>query len=698
MQPTVEQSPDARGRLSGRTLDGRYRIGSRVARGGMASVYEATDIRLDRQVAVKVMHPGMGDDEEFAARFVREARHAARLSHPNVVGVTDQGEDDGTVFLVMEYVPGHTLRDVIRKEAPMPPDRALELLEPVLSALAAAHRAGLIHRDVKPENVLIAAAGTPYAGQIKVADFGLARAISADTHHTVTGGVLIGTVSYLAPELVVEGRADARADVYAAGVVLYELLTGRKPHEGESPIQVAYKHVHDDIPPPSDEVPELPDFVDALVARATARDRGQRPADAAVLLHQVHRVVQAVGEGVTCDAELAADLAPVRRVLVEDTLPQDVNPAQSPVDQFDPLSLVAADAVASAVEQAEATPSARASEVGAEGSPDDWPVGTHTAAIGVRADPAAGEPPSDEQRHQRSGRSRKGPLMLVLALLLVLGAGAGTWWYGWERWTPTPGVLRMTQAEATDRLESSGLDAQLADGEFSETVPKGEVLASEPAPGENVLDGGSVTLVLSLGKERYDVPQLKGKTEDAAQDALAGTNLSFGASTEVYNENVAAGMVIRSDPKSGTTLRPDSRVDLVMSKGRKPLQPGNWIGKSSDTAQTRLEKRGLKVKITNRAFSDSVDQGDVISQSPSTGPVYKGETIELVVSKGPELVEMPNVLGDGVEAAQTQLEGLGFTVQTENHSGYLGLGFVFQTDPPRGEMVRKGATITLFLI
>src|SRR4051812_38461307 len=270
----------------------------------MAGVYEATDLRLERVCAVKVMHAGLGDDEEFAARFVREARSAARLDHPNVVAVFDQGNDGGTVFLVMEYVAGHTLRDVIRKESPMPPVRALALVEPVLSALAHAHRAGLVHRDVKPENVLIAD-----DGRVKVADFGLAKAVSADTQHTATGGVLIGTVSYLAPELVVDGRSDARADVYAAGVLLFELLTGSKPHEGESPIQVAYKHVHEDVPAPSRLVGGIPAYVDALVARATARDLDQRPSDAGVLLHQVHRVAQALRSGVREDDELTGDLA-----------------------------------------------------------------------------------------------------------------------------------------------------------------------------------------------------------------------------------------------------------------------------------------------------------------------------------------------------------------------------------------------------
>jgi eukaryotic-like serine/threonine-protein kinase len=278
------------------------------------------------------MHAGLGDDHDFAARFVREARSAARLSHPNVVSVFDQGDDDGTLFLAMEYIPGHTLRDVIRKEAPMAPAKALTLIEPVLAALGAAHQAGLVHRDVKPENVLIAD-----DGRIKVADFGLARAVSAETQHTATGGVLIGTVSYLAPELVVDGKSDARADVYAAGVLLYETLTGRKPHEGESPIQVAYKHVHEDVPPPSAEVPGIPPYVDALVARACARDRELRPADARVLLHQVRRVHGALDHGVRDDPELTADLAPtvpVRRdendidYVTEDDVPTILSPGQ----------------------------------------------------------------------------------------------------------------------------------------------------------------------------------------------------------------------------------------------------------------------------------------------------------------------------------------------------------------------------------
>ncbi len=295
--------------LVGQLVDGRYHITARLARGGMATVYAALDTRLTRTVALKVMHVGLGDDAEFARKFDREARAAARLSHPNVVSVFDQGTDGGRPYIVMEYVEGHTLRDVLNAEAPVPPLRAMELLEPVLPALVSAHDAGLVHRDVKPENVLIS-----QRGQIKVADFGLAKAISAQTS-TATQGLLIGTVSYLPPELVVSGRADARSDVYSAGVVLFELLTGRKPHTGETPIQVAYAHVHNDVPAPSTlpTATRIPPYLDALVARATARDANSRPSDAKVFLSEFRRVQSALRQGLPDDPALTAELRGLSR-------------------------------------------------------------------------------------------------------------------------------------------------------------------------------------------------------------------------------------------------------------------------------------------------------------------------------------------------------------------------------------------------
>jgi eukaryotic-like serine/threonine-protein kinase len=637
--------------MTGRLLEGRYRIGARIARGGMASVYEATDIRLDRTVAVKIMHPGLGDDAEFAARFVREARSAARLSHPNVVAVYDQGDDHGTVFLAMELVEGITLRDVIRKESPMPPARALALVEPVLSALAAAHRAGIIHRDVKPENVLIAA-----DGRVKVADFGLARAVSADTQHTATGGVLIGTVSYLAPELVVDGRADARADVYAVGVVLFELLTGAKPHEGETPIQVAYKHVHEDVPAPSSLEPGIPAYVDALVARATARDRGLRPADAAVLLHQLHRVSHALAEGVHDDPELTADLTP----LLLHTQPAEApSPEDAVLDRTTPLQVL---------DRRPAAP------------PPGPPV--------RRAPPA-----------RRPRRSRRGLVLLLVALLLVAGAGVGAWWFLDGRYTSTPGVLGLTRSAAEQRLDEAGLDVAWGEKAYSETVPAGRVVATDPEPGSKVLDGGTVTVVLSLGKERYDVPKLKGMTVDQAQDALAETHLAYGTSTEKWSDTVKSDVVITSTPKAGTTLRPDTAVDLVVSKGPKPVTLKDWVGKDADDALAWLEAKGLDGKVASEEYSDTIEEGDVISMDPPAGTtLHRGDAVSFVVSQGPHLVEVPSVRAQGVDAATDTLEALGFHVVTERASGYLGLGYVFSQSPGGGEMVPVGSTITLTLI
>ena len=646
----------------GRVLEGRYRIGGRIARGGMASVYEGTDLRLDRTVAIKIMHAGLGDDDDFAARFVREARAAARLSHPHVVGVFDQGYDeavDGALFIVMELVPGHTLRDTITKESPMPAPKALALLEPVLSALASAHRAGLIHRDVKPENVLIAD-----DGRVKVADFGLAKAISADTQHTATKGVLIGTVSYLAPELVVEGRADARADVYAAGVVLYELLTGKKPHEGETPIQVAYKHVHNDVPPPSDLVPDLPPYVDALVARATAREPGLRPADASVLLHQVHRVSNALAAGVRDDPELTQDLTPVLTSSV------DVDTAPDVWDEAEIAQLM---------------------------EPAPAPVREHTTTYPRSMPPPAASPEDTGPQGPAPRRSRRrGPVLLVLALALAVLVGGGAYWLGWARYTSTPGVLGMGQEDAEAKLRAAGLAFDYDDPAYSETVPAGSVVSTDPEPGSRILDDGTVTLTLSLGKERYDVPKLKGKSEDEAQDALMDLKLVPDESILKWSEKVPKGRVIGTDPKAGTTLKPGAAVDLIVSRGRKPLRVGDWVGKDADKAISALRAKGLVPKVSEK-HSDSVAKGDVIAQDPVEGTLFKGDEVALTVSLGPELVEVPSVRGFGIEAARERLEDLGFEVRTRSFFPDP-LGFVTGTDPEAGSMAPKGSTITLNVV
>ncbi len=461
--------------LVGQLLDGRYRVESRIARGGMAVVYEATDLRLDRIVAVKVMPPGLADDETFTRRFVREAHAAARLAHPNVVAVYDQGEDNGVLFLAMEYVAGRsTLRDLIHDEAPMAPRRALPLFGEILKAIAAAHESGIVHRDIKPENVLI----TP-RGQVKVADFGLARAISAATTATATGGILMGTVSYLPPELVTDGIADARSDVYALGVLLFELLTGAKPHCGDSPIQIAYKHVHHDAPAPSTVVAGIPPYLDAFVARATARDRGQRPADAQVLSRQLRRVRHALDNGVTDDEELTTDLTPTRsvasppRVIARSTARTPVETADEVFDfeaygDFDsrPADHPGTDFVS--------TGSPEHTLLVGNPSWDKVPVGAPAPSPRLPAAGGASRAPLSSA----SGRRHRGRgwIALLLILLLAAAAGAGGWYYGVGRFQQTQDLDGLGQTQARVEVGPAELSPQVSASASSEDVPVGHVV------------------------------------------------------------------------------------------------------------------------------------------------------------------------------------------------------------------------------
>jgi serine/threonine protein kinase/beta-lactam-binding protein with PASTA domain len=658
----VDRTADS---LIGRVLDGRYRVGPKIARGGMAGVYEATDLRLDRTVAVKVMHEGLADDDEFVRRFQREARSAARLAHQNVVSVFDTGEDHGTLFLVMEYVPGLTLRDLIRKEAPMAPAKALAVIEPVLSALAAAHDAGILHRDVKPENVLLAD-----DGRIKVADFGLSRAINSETQHTATGGVLIGTVSYLAPELVVNGHADARADVYAAGVMIYEMLTGHKPHQADSPIQVAYKHVHQDIPAPSASTPGIPPYVDALVARATSRETALRPADARVLLHQVRRVRHALDHGVANDEELVADLTPTSPI-------GDRSPTgELPMQILEPQEL----AEIAELRQGEAADAV-------------YDQDSDVRVVPTR--PRTGPPPGPPAAPPR--RSRRGPMWLALVVLLAVVAALAGWYFGIARFTVTPGVIDMSRTAAQTKLDQSGLDLKVTGTAYSETVRKGFVVSTDPAPGDRVAKQGTVGAVLSLGPERHAVPDVRGRTLDDAQQMLDDAKLAYGDQVERYDETVPKGRVVTSDPVPGTSLHRNAAVDIVVSKGPKPIPIPNFTGKPANLAAQRLGKLGFKVDTT-QVNSDTVAKGRVISQSPNSGNGNKGDAVSLVVSKGPVLVAVPNVRGEGLQAATERLQAAGFQVQVRHASLYVGVMYVVGTDPSGGTMARKGSTVIVSIV
>ncbi|MEO8827877.1 Stk1 family PASTA domain-containing Ser/Thr kinase [Lapillicoccus sp.] len=631
----------------GRLLDGRYRVLSHIADGGMATVYLAIDERLEREVAVKVMRENLARDETFVSRFRREARSAAQLSHPHVVAVFDQGEDDGHMFLAMEYVPGRTLRDVLTAEGPLTPRAALDIFDPILQAVAAAHDGGLIHRDVKPENVILRDDGF-----VKVADFGLARAVTAATT-TNAAGTLLGTVAYLSPEQVERGIADARSDVYAAGLVLFEMLTGRKAFDGDSPIHVAYQHVHGTVPVPSDLVDTVPPELDQLVALATARDPDKRPANAGDYLVEVRRSRQQM-----TPAELdARPQTEPRRVAA--AAPTRVSPQVAPTSVVPVVPMVA------------------------RTEPEAYGRGSPTT------------PPPRPARRRRRLRPVLVPLLLAL---LVAGGGGTLWWFsaGPGAMTVVPNVVSASSAVAEGALQEADLRASLTQ-EYDEAVPTGQVITADPGAGARVRKLSAVSVVVSRGPERYAAPTLVGTPADAAAATLAAVNLTAGARSEEFSETVAAGTVTKQDPAPGASLKPDAPVAFTVSKGRQPITVPTVTNKTTADATTALTNAGLTVTQGGQVNSDDVPAGTVVSQDPSTGTLFKGDAVAIVVSKGPVLVAVPATIGKQRDQAAQLLQAAGFKVAYDNVLGGF-FNTVRASDPAVGSMVRKGSTITLTIV
>ncbi|MBT2440445.1 Stk1 family PASTA domain-containing Ser/Thr kinase [Streptomyces sp. ISL-36] len=624
--------------LVGQLLDGRYRVDARVAVGGMATVYRAVDTRLDRVLALKVMHPALATDAAFVERFIREAKSVARLSHPNVVGVFDQGADGAYVYLAMEYVAGCTLRDVLRERGALQPRAALDILEPVLAALGAAHRAGFVHRDMKPENVLIGD-----DGRVKVADFGLVRAVGSATNTT---GSVLGTVSYLAPEQIEHGTADTRADVYACGVVLYEMLTGGKPHGGDTPAQVLYQHLNTDVPAPSAAVPGLAPELDELVAGATARHPDVRPHDAVALLARAREARAAL-----TDEQL--DAVP----------PQALAPTEERDASEDRTSVIP-----------RAVP----------------PVGQqrveHTSRLTM--------PPPEPRPARRAVSRPRGPLLVLAAVLLALGVGAGVWYINSGQFTRVPAVLGQSEAQATKRLTDAGLEVGATKRAFSDVYERGTVMATDPASGERIRGNGTVTLTLSRGPEIVKVPNLKGKPLAQARKLLEREGLAAGVITYAFSEDIAQGAVIGSDPEPGTERSPDSAVALVVSKGV-PIDVPDVTGASVADATSTLQDAGLTVRIATEQINSPEEAGTVAAQSLAEGSrAAAGDTITLTVSKGPRMVEVPDVVGEKADDARSALEDAGFDVKIEKTFPFLGDTVAGQS-VDGGSTAPEGSTITL---
>ncbi|PPS74836.1 MULTISPECIES: Stk1 family PASTA domain-containing Ser/Thr kinase [Streptomyces] len=634
--------------LVGQVLDGRYRIDSRIAVGGMATVYRAVDTRLDRVLALKVMHPSLAVDASFVERFIREAKSVARLAHPNVVQVFDQGTDGSYVYLAMEYVAGCTLRDVLRERGALQPRAALDILEPVLAALGAAHRAGFVHRDMKPENVLIGD-----DGRVKVADFGLVRAVDTVTNTT---GTVLGTVSYLAPEQIEDGTADPRVDVYACGVMLYEMLTGDKPHDGDSPAVILYKHLHEDVPPPSAAVPGMAYELDAMVASATARTPALRPHDAVALLAQVRD-----GRGRLDEGQL--DAVPPQALAVDH-------------DNGDDRTTVIPRALT---------------------TPRPLPVDEDEEASGPALNRTTrfASPPPPPSRRRRPG-FRRGPAAIAVAVLLVLGLGAGIWYINSGQFTKVPPLLSKTQAQAEDRLEDAGLEVGKVSHAHSDTVKRGTIIGTNPEPGARIRLKDSVSFTISDGPDTVRVPALAGRKLGTAQDQLRDDGLEPGMVTREFSEDVPRGSVVSARPADGTKVRAGTAVALVVSKGA-PIDIPDVTGSDEADARSELTEAGLKVKIaTERVNSSEYDKGQVVRQTPKSGiRAAEGDTVTLTLSKGPEMIEVPDVVGDSVDDARQALEGAGFEVDEDR--GLFGIfgDTVKGQSVEGGETAPKGSTITI---
>ena len=629
--------------LTGELIDNRYLLQRQIASGGMATIYAGLDTRLDRPVAVKIMHAHLANDEAFVSRFIKEAKATAALSHPNIVSIQDQGWNEGgppAVFLVMELVEGSTLRDYLNENGSLTVEQTLQLITPVLSALSAAHRIGIIHRDIKPENILISK-----DGRIKVADFGLARNIAMGQTMTAESSVVLGSVSYLSPEQVQRGVADARSDIYAIGIVLFEMLTGDKPYSGETPIQIAYRHVNDRIPNIQTINNAIPASVAELVYEVTAPNPDQRPKDAEELLSKLK--------------EIQAQIDPKRRQM---SLELDLPPVVSKKSKRGKVSVTSA----------------------------FGGIKEKTSQL-ISSKPININKPEDSIRTKKRKVSRRVRRNRIIALFLLIAILFGGYKVLNANKISVPSLVGMSQNEAKSSLKNLGLSIQVVEEVFSEDVPKGKIIATKPGGGGKVSPAGTVGLIVSKGQERIVIPVLNGLTPDIASGKISDLGLSVGQVNESFDMKVAAGFVIGTDPKDGSEVRRKSIVNLIVSKGVEQLSLSSYVGKGGEQALSELNDLGFDVNV-KYSFSDNVFKGQVITQTPEKSDlISKGSKIELVISKGSEFVFVPNVLGKNKNDASVDLENLGLKVSVK------GSGKVNNITPAIGSKVKQGTVITITL-
>jgi serine/threonine protein kinase/beta-lactam-binding protein with PASTA domain len=680
----------------GGLLEHRYRVDRVLARGGMSTVYRGVDTRLDRAVAIKVMDPQFSSDRAFVARFEQEARTAARLKHPGIVAVHDQGVDRATpdgehVFLIMELIEGGTLRDLITERGTLSTPLALSVLEPVLSALAAAHQAGLVHRDVKPENVLIG-----HDGVVKVADFGLVRAVANAS--TTSDSTILGTVAYLSPEQVATGASDSRSDVYAAGIVLYEMLTGVAPYQGDTAISVAYRHVNEDVPPPSSLAPGVPAEVDQLVLRATRRDPAQRPADAEQFLAELERV--RIGLGVPKLPVPAP--APGQHDQTVRVRPVQTSP---PAELTMPVLASAAATATTVITRAPRLP-------GGPAGPPSGPQGTmalnRTSYQPPPPPPAEPPKPAAKKRpprkktaaevyeEERKRNKRKFTVWVSLVVLLAILVGVTAWWMGSGRFTSVPGVIGSEEESAVVLLQGASLKSTI-ELEVSDTVPKGKVLRTDPPEGTERLRGDPVKVFVSLGKPVVPTVQAGVDPAVAKKDIeQGGLKSELNPEEDTFSDKVPQGKVVTLKPAPGTQVKVGSTVIIVRSKGAEPKPVPNVAGKTKDEAFAELTSLGFEPVEGQPEKAGNVEGGRVVRTDPPANTVVQpgaNKRVTVVLSSAPATVTVPQVEGKKLRDAKKQLEDLGLKVELQFSRN--GNSTVVNQSVRSGTKVEKGSRITL---
>ena len=624
--------------LSGELIDGRYQLISQIAQGGMASIYSAIDTRLDRKVAVKIMHPHLAQDEAFVNRFIREAKAAAALSHPNAVSVQDQGWNTNgvpAVFIVMEMVEGHTLREYLDESGKFGVAQTLQYLTAILGALAAAHKLGIIHRDIKPENILVS-----NDGRIKVADFGLAHGALIGSTLTAESSVVLGSVSYLSPEQVQRGISDSRSDVYSTGILAYEFLVGEKPFSGDSPIQIAYMHVNNRVPRVSSHRSDIPKELDDLIYSATSTNPDERPRDAGVFLSAIQ--------------DIARSLDPKRNQL---SLELDI-----------PMQKI----------------SEKPSRTKKKAKPE--PVREVTQEKPIREMTAG----TKRRISKRVRRNR------MIAAMLAVALGIGGWYVlvGPGSRIVVPSVVGASVEEASAVLAPLGLRSEVIENRFDEDIAAGKILESNPSGGDKIDAGGSVKLVISKGQERYVIPVLTGLTPEAALKLLTNQPLKSAGIVEEFNTTIPKGLVISTNPSNGQKVKRDTPVTIFVSKGVEQIALATYVGQSADQAQNELTEAGFNVE-SSFAYSETAAAGTVVSQVPSgVVTAAKGSTITLVVSKGSKFVFIPNIYSIETTKAMATLKDLGLKVKVRS-IGKKTIKYVTNVSPKVGAKVLRGTVVTI---